>query len=37
MYKYMDGGLTNVFLANGFENKQTPFGESVSFHDGPIS
>jgi len=33
MYKYMDGGLTNVFLVNGFENKQTPFGESVSFHD----
>jgi DNA-binding transcriptional regulator YiaG len=33
MYHYTDGGLRNVWLVNGFEVKQTPFGEAVSFHD----
>ena len=33
MYHYTDGGLRNVWLANGYEIKQTPFGEGVSFHN----
>jgi DNA-binding transcriptional regulator YiaG len=33
MYNYTDGGLRNVWLANGFEIKKTPFGDAVSFHD----
>ena len=35
MYQYTDGGLRNVWLANGYEVKQTPFGEGVAFHKGP--
>ena len=27
------GGLRNVWLANGYEIKQTPYGEGVSFHN----
>ena len=34
MYHYTDGGLRNVWLANGYEVKKTPFGEAVAFHDG---
>ncbi|WP_396435143.1 helix-turn-helix domain-containing protein [Limnohabitans sp.] len=33
MYHYTDGGLRNVWLANGYEIKQTPHGEGVSFHN----
>jgi DNA-binding transcriptional regulator YiaG len=33
MYHYTDGGLRNVWLANGYEIKKTPFGEGVSFHN----
>jgi DNA-binding transcriptional regulator YiaG len=33
MYHYTDGGLRNVWLANGYEIKKSPFGEAVSFHD----
>ena len=33
MYHYTDGGLRNVWLANGYEIKKTPYGEGVSFHD----
>jgi DNA-binding transcriptional regulator YiaG len=33
MYHYTDGGLRNVWLANGYEIKKTPFGEGVTFHD----
>ena len=33
MYHYTDGGLRNVWLANGYEIKQTPYGEGVAFHD----
>jgi len=31
MYNYTDGGLRNVWLANGYEIKKTPSGEGVSF------
>jgi hypothetical protein len=30
MYHFTDGGLRNVWLQNGFEIKQTAYGESVS-------
>ena len=33
MYHYTDGGLRNVWLANGYQIKKTPFGEGVSFHN----
>ena len=33
MYHYTDGVLRNVWLANGFEIKKTPFGDAVTFHD----
>ncbi|HEY7803935.1 MAG TPA: hypothetical protein VIC30_05820 [Orrella sp.] len=33
MYHYTDGGLRNVWLANGYEIKQTPYGEGVVFHN----
>jgi DNA-binding transcriptional regulator YiaG len=33
MYHYTDGGLRNVWLANGYEIKQTPFGKGVTFHN----
>ena len=33
MYHYTDGGLRNVWLANGYEIKITPFGEGVAFHN----
>jgi len=33
MYQYTDGGLRNVWLANGYEITQTPYGEGVSFHN----
>jgi DNA-binding transcriptional regulator YiaG len=33
MYQYTDGGLRNVWLANGYEIKKTPFGEGVAFHN----
>ena len=33
MYHYTDGGLGNVWLANGFEIKKTPYGEGVAFHN----
>ena len=33
MYHYTDGGLRNVWLANGYEIKKTPYGEGVAFHD----
>ncbi|MEO8546523.1 MAG: hypothetical protein ABI434_23245 [Burkholderiaceae bacterium] len=34
MYHYTDGGLRNVWLANGYQVKQTPYGEAVAIHDG---
>jgi DNA-binding transcriptional regulator YiaG len=33
MYHYTDGGLRNVWLANGYEIKKTPFGEGMTFHN----
>ena len=33
MYHYTDGGLRNVWLVNGCEVRQTPFGEGVVIHD----
>ena len=33
MYHYTDGGLRNVWLANGYAIKKTPFGEGVAFHN----
>ena len=35
MYKYTDGGLRNVWLANGFAVKRTPYGEAVAIEDVP--
>ena len=29
MYHYTDGGLRNVWLANGYEIKKTPYGEEI--------
>ena len=33
MYHYTDGGLRNVWLANGYTVRQTPYGEAVSIQD----
>jgi DNA-binding transcriptional regulator YiaG len=33
MYTYTDGGLTNIIVANGYEEHETEFGPGVSFHD----
>ncbi len=33
MYHYTDGGLRNVWLANGYEIKKTPHGDGVAFHN----
>lgn len=33
MYHYTDSGLNNVYLANGYDEIETPYGKSVSIHD----
>ena len=33
MLKYDDGGLRNVWLANGYELQKTAYGRAVSYHD----
>lgn len=33
MYHYTDGGLRNVWLANGYKIRQTPHGEAVAIRD----
>ena len=33
MYHYTDGGLRNVWLANGYKIKKTPHGDAVAIHD----
>ncbi len=33
MYQFTDGGLRNVWLGNGYEERQTKYGKAVSFHD----
>lgn len=35
MYKFSDGGLRNVWLANGFTIKKTPYGDAVAIEDVP--
>ena len=35
MYHYTDGGLRNVWLANGYEVKSTPYGKAVVIQDVP--
>lgn len=32
-YHYTESGLRNVWLANGFEVRQTRYGEGVAIHD----
>ena len=34
-YKFSDGGLRNVWLANGFTFKKTPYGDAVAIEDVP--
>ena len=33
MYHYTEGGLTNVWLSNGFREEDTPYGKGVSIED----
>jgi putative transcriptional regulator len=33
MFHYTDGGLRNVWLANGYTERATPYGPGVSIHD----
>jgi putative transcriptional regulator len=33
MYRFTDGGLRNVWLKNGYVERSTPYGKTVSFHD----
>ena len=33
MIKFDDGGLRNVWLANGYETSKTPYGEATAIHD----
>ena len=33
MYHYTESGLDNVWLANGFQTKKTPYGQAVSVID----
>jgi len=33
MYHFTDGGLRNVWLKNGYVEKDTPYGKAVAFHD----
>lgn len=33
MYKFTDGNLKNVWLKNGYEVKETPYGSAVSIQD----
>lgn len=33
MFHYTDGGLRNVWLVNGYEIKETPYGQAVAFHN----
>jgi DNA-binding transcriptional regulator YiaG len=32
-YHYLESGLDNIYLKNGFTVHQTPYGEGVSIHD----
>jgi len=33
MYHYKACGLDNVYLKNGYEEKNTPSGKSIAIHD----
>ena len=33
MHKFDDAGLKNIWLVNGFEEKRTPYGKAVAYHD----
>ena len=33
MFKFDDGGLRNVWLANGYETLKTPYGDATAIHD----
>lgn len=33
MYHYRECGLRNVWLANGYEEHETPYGPGISIHD----
>lgn len=33
MYHFTDGGLKDVWLSNGYVEKDTPYGKSVAFND----
>lgn len=33
IFHYTDGGLKNVWLQNGFEILETPYGKGVAIHD----
>jgi DNA-binding transcriptional regulator YiaG len=35
MYHYTDGGLRNIWLANGFERVETRYGEASTIQDLP--
>jgi DNA-binding transcriptional regulator YiaG len=35
MYHYTDGGLRNIWLANGYEHIETPYGNAVTIQDLP--
>ena len=33
MYRFTDGGLRNIWLANGFKMTKTPYGKAVAIED----
>lgn len=33
MYRFKDGGLRNIWLANGFKMTKTPYGKAVAIED----
>ena len=35
MYQYTDGGLRNIWLANGYERVETRYGEALTIQDLP--
>ncbi len=35
MYHYTDGGLRNIWLANGYERAETPYGKALIIQDLP--
>lgn len=33
LHHYIDGGLKNAWLQNGFELRSTPYGKGIAIHD----